>query len=390
MASQNGFGSALLGHYDKLITVAGLIFLGVSAALFVFGRPKAESEAGKFKEKIKRLVPVNSDVADVSSRIDSFAAPMQRVAKPLQIANDPSKKIGFFIPEMRIWCVRNDCRFPLAPDWQKCPKCGTEQVVKPVEAINADADSDGDGMPDAWERRYGLNPHDPADAELDGDGDGFTNVQEYHDGTNPLEAKSHRDFATLLRVVDVKATPLPLKFTGASRMPNGKYKCTFNYAGVNPVSKRAESFTLWVNEGEPIGKSQGVETGFNLVKLNVDAEEVVNESTGMRVKVPTATIARGDKTFTLSQDKVANDTDYKIILASEFGEKGEITIDGSKEFEVRGKVYRVVKADKEAKTVIGAKPTRARSPSRGMVLQNDFHTMPAGVGNFSLVRRLGQ
>lgn len=350
MASTNGFGSALLGQYDKLVAVVGLVFLGLAAFLFVGGRTATESESKNFKAKIARLVPANPEVSDVASRIDAYAVPLSRVAKPIQIANDRTRKVGFFVPEMRIWCVRNDCRFPLGPDWKKCPACNTEQDVKPIDSINAD--SDGDGLPDDWERRYGLNPQDPADAALDSDEDGFTNLQEFKDETDPLDAKSHKDLVSLLRVVKVEATVLPLKFTGASRMPNGKYKCTFNYAGVNPVSKKAESFTLWVNEGEPIGKSQGVETGFNLVKLNVDAEEVVNESTGMRVKVPTATVARGDKIFTLSQDKVASDTDYIITLAKDFGDNGEITIDGGKDFKVGDKVYHVTKADKEALKVV--------------------------------------
>ena len=49
----------------------------------------------------------------------------------------------------------------------------------------AELDSDGDGMPDAWEIANGLNPYDPTDAGLDPDGDGLTNLQEYKLGTNP-------------------------------------------------------------------------------------------------------------------------------------------------------------------------------------------------------------
>ena len=111
--------------------------------------------------------------------------------------------------------------------------------------------------------------------------------------------------------------------------------------------------TLWVNEGDPIDNpSMKIQTGFTLVKLNEDAEEVENKSTGMKTKHPTATISRGDKTFTLSQDKVANDTDYIIVLVKEFGDKGEITIDGGKDFKVGDKVYHVIKADKETLKVV--------------------------------------
>ena len=44
------------------------------------------------------------------------------------------------------------------------------------------ADSDHDGMPDAWEKAHGLNPHDPADRNADSDGDGYTNLERYLNG----------------------------------------------------------------------------------------------------------------------------------------------------------------------------------------------------------------
>jgi pectate lyase len=47
------------------------------------------------------------------------------------------------------------------------------------------ADGDGDGMPDAFEERYGLRPGDASDASADPDGDGYTNLEEYLNGTVP-------------------------------------------------------------------------------------------------------------------------------------------------------------------------------------------------------------
>lgn len=46
-------------------------------------------------------------------------------------------------------------------------------------------DSDNDGMPDAWEKKYGLNPNDPTDAVKDSNGDGYTNIEKYINGINP-------------------------------------------------------------------------------------------------------------------------------------------------------------------------------------------------------------
>lgn len=46
-------------------------------------------------------------------------------------------------------------------------------------------DSDNDGMPDAWEIKYGLNPKDASDAVKDMNGDGYTNIEKYINGIDP-------------------------------------------------------------------------------------------------------------------------------------------------------------------------------------------------------------
>lgn len=54
-----------------------------------------------------------------------------------------------------------------------------------ADTVGREPDSDGDGLPDRWERLYGLDEK-VADAYLDPDGDGRTNLQEYNAGTNPM------------------------------------------------------------------------------------------------------------------------------------------------------------------------------------------------------------
>jgi hypothetical protein len=54
---------------------------------------------------------------------------------------------------------------------------------------NSDVDTDGDGMPDAWETANGTLVNTP-DGNDDVDIDGFTNHQEYLAGTNPLDPES--------------------------------------------------------------------------------------------------------------------------------------------------------------------------------------------------------
>ncbi|HMP06959.1 MAG TPA: hypothetical protein PJ982_11455 [Lacipirellulaceae bacterium] len=52
-------------------------------------------------------------------------------------------------------------------------------LATPMTTHPANWDSDGDGMPDWWEVKHGLNPHSAADQKLDFDNDGYINLIEY-------------------------------------------------------------------------------------------------------------------------------------------------------------------------------------------------------------------
>ena len=56
-------------------------------------------------------------------------------------------------------------------------------------------DTDGDGLPDAWEKQHGLDPTNSSDASADADSDGYTNIEEFLNSTDPQKAVDYADLA---------------------------------------------------------------------------------------------------------------------------------------------------------------------------------------------------
>ncbi len=82
-----------------------------------------------------------------------------------------------------------------AASWQDAPFASASWTVQ------MPGDTDGDGIPDAWESANGLNPNDNTDAALDKDGDNTSNRNEFIAGTDPQDRTSVL-FATATRLAN--------------------------------------------------------------------------------------------------------------------------------------------------------------------------------------------
>lgn len=77
---------------------------------------------------------------------------------------------------------------------------GPSGISSTFDVVAPPVDSDGDGMPNAWETTNGLSTS-LNDAGADKDSDGQSNLAEYHAGTNPSDAQS------LLEMLSAAAAP---------------------------------------------------------------------------------------------------------------------------------------------------------------------------------------
>ena len=122
-------------------------------------------------------------------------------------------------------------------------------VTSRVAALSVGVgDTDGDGMPDAWESANGTNPG-VHDADADPDGDGMTNLREYWAGTSPTNAASALRFNAVMRA----GSNLAFSFTAVSnRGYTIQSQPSLNGAAWQKwqdITAAASNRTMWLTNG---------------------------------------------------------------------------------------------------------------------------------------------
>lgn len=113
-----------------------------------------------------KIQPAGDAYADVLKQV---GASFRRDTLDQRIINDVRNRTG------RIIDVQGG--YPHGTDYE-----ATTNAWPALRSAPAPADSDNDGMPDAWEQQHGLNPNDPGDASTYRLDKHYTNIEVYING----------------------------------------------------------------------------------------------------------------------------------------------------------------------------------------------------------------
>lgn len=266
-------------HYELLVLVLGILALAGGVAFMLLGGDIEASVSGKIPK-----IPEGTEtgVAPVDMEIFEYA---KRLTKdPFKLPPVDEKSASYLASERRVYCA--ECAAPIPAEAKVCGFCKKEQ---PSE-VKVVYDSDGDGLPDEWEKRYGLNINDASDADADQDGDLFTNREEFEAKTDPTDPKHHPPYVDYLYLrLPLKETKLPFYFDSVTKIPTG-----YRFKFIDPVKKdvalQRKGVTYTPLAGEEIG-----DTGFIAKSYEPKSEKrKIKGGKGMEktVDISTATVVR--------------------------------------------------------------------------------------------------
>ena len=168
MISRKSEGGFFAAHWDWLVAAAGVVALVAGVALFVMtGGGDPDENAAAVVSRLKSAKKADTGVKPVD--MSTYERALQFAVKPPTLAEIDDAAGNFLASERRVFC--KSCKKPIKDGSKTCPFCGEAQP-EPEKVV---VDADGDGLPDDWEKKYGLDVAQN-DADADKDGDGFTNA----------------------------------------------------------------------------------------------------------------------------------------------------------------------------------------------------------------------
>lgn len=355
-------------HYDWLVALVGLALLAGAGYLFATSlenTPEAASE--KCKAELPK-VPANKDVPQAD--LSKLTAIAEGLMKPTLLGEVKDDAGSFLASEHRVFCKSPDdpkCRRPIPFKSEVCTWCkGKQPSEKPEEAERRGTDLDNDGMTDAWEKRYGLNPDDRADADQDADGDLFTNLEEFNAKTNPKDPEDHPDYLddlTIASALDTKT--LPFFFSSYYQIRAG-HRVTFEVTDGKYDSKtdaiEGEEI-LWTLKKSKTSKKEP--SGWRLVKVVKKTKKVKRQGSAQEFEVDDSSVVlqriSDKREFTVPKNVKAFPIEEQLDLQWNRGETSKtFTVAKGTEFELNKRKYKVEELKKDRVTIVDLKTKEKR------------------------------
>ena len=340
MSSRIG-GNFFTTHYDWI--AAGVAALALAGAIAFFVDALEEDADAKAAAEVRRIESRKPEGSGVKPADMEWYVRIAKYAKSPFTMNPVSEKSGSFLAsDRRVFCAKAECRAPIPPSAKVCPYCNEAQPEEEAPAVVLDAD--GDGLPDEWERKYGLSPNDPNDADADLDADGFTNAEEFAANTDPSDRNDHPDYLDSLKLaLPLKETSLPFFLRSYAKTPSGVKLDLFAPKKRNDYGTLGKAYPTLV--GQEIG-----DTGFVAKAFEQKEKKVKISGGGGAVKsgdVSFATIERKSdgKTVTLAvttQSKPRRvSVDVQAKLVYERGTPKEFVVVEGDKIDLNGTKYAV-------------------------------------------------
>lgn len=197
MKSKTNF---LADYWHFLVLVVSLVALALGI-VYMLSELSVDADQA-IQEALSQVDKKHTKTGVAAVDMTEYAAAYKGTLTPGRIPEIAEGASSFLGPESRVFCEQGEsgkpasCGMPIPLGSKECPLCG---AIQPGEVQANKADGDEDGLPDEWEKKYGLNIA-INDANDDFDNDGFTNMEEFVANTNPADPASHPPYINSLTV----------------------------------------------------------------------------------------------------------------------------------------------------------------------------------------------